>query len=366
MLEEALTFMDSLFSPLVGEFYADFMTAGIMIVLFFFLAKLVNFILKRFVLHVSSKTDTELDDLIVDAISLPLIIGIVVIGLFIGIQGLPALAAFGDTINLSFSIFYILFSALIAIRVINAVVYWYATRAAHKTKTKVDDQFLPIIRRVILGVVLLFALMAILGVFGVELTAAIAALGVGGIAIALALQDTLSEFFAGGHVILDRPITIGDFIELDSGDRGRVTDIGWRSTTIKTWEGNYVVLPNSMIANSKLINFDKPKQELGFVVDVGVGYHEDLERVEKVTLDVANKVMKTLDVSPKGFEPVVRYAGFGDSNIDFRVVLRVKNFSDRFLLRHEFIKALKKRYDKEGIKISWPVRKVYQHKGKGK
>ena len=366
MVLEQLNLIDDFFTQFVGEFYADVATSAVIIILAFLVAKLFNFILKRFVLHVSSKTKTDLDDMVVEAISLPILLAIVVAGIFISLQGLPFLADYSETVNAGFTVFYILFAALIAIRIINVMIYWYAKNQADKTSSKLDDHFLPSIRRLVMLVVILFALTAILGAFGVELTAMIATLGVGGIAIALALQDTLKEFFAGGQVILDKPIKIGDLIQLDSGDRGTVVDIGWRSTVISTWDGNYVTLPNSMIANSKLINYSQPKKEVAFTVPGGVGYHEDLDKVEKVIMDVAKKTLKKMGTGIEGKEPLVRFKEFGDSNINFVVVFRVKSFGDQHVLKHEFIKALKKRFDREGIEISWPVRKVYEHKGKGK
>ena len=364
MLEQALGVLDSLYSPVVGQTFADFITAAIVILLFFVIAKAVNFTIKKFVLHVSAKTKSQLDDLLIDAVSLPILIGIVLMGVFVALQGLPELSQFSDAINSTFTVFYILFAAFIAIRIINAFVHWYAIEVAHKTKSKVDEQFLPMIKRVVSGIVLLIALVWVLGALGVEITALIATMGVGGIAIALALQDTLKEFFSGAHVLLDKPIRLGDFIELESGDKGTVTDIGWRSTTIKTFSRNYIVIPNSKMASSKLINYDQPKQELGFSVDVGIGYNDDLEKVEKVAIDEASKILKKMGTGARDFEPFVRFQEFGESNIDFKVVFRVQKYADQFALKHEFIKALKKRFDKEGIEISWPVRKVYNYKGK--
>jgi MscS family membrane protein len=366
MLDQIPNFIDSIVAPYADGISADIITSVIIIAAFFVLAKIVSVVFERFVLRISAKTKTDLDDLIAHAISLPIIIGVGVIGIFVALQGLPEISGYEYYVNTGFSVFYILFAALISIRVINAFVYWYAKSNAEKTKTKFDDHFLPSIRRLVILVVLLFAATAILGVFGVELTALITTLGVGGIAIALALQDTLKEFLAGGQVILDKPIKIGDLIELDSGDMGTVMDIGWRSTVIKTWQNNYVTLPNSMIANSKLINFSQPARDYAFAMTLGVGYHEDLDKVEKVTLDEARKVLKKLDTGVKDFDPVVRFKNFGDSNIDFAVVFKVKQFGDQHPLKHEFIKAIKKRYDKEGIEISWPVRKTYNFKGKGK
>ncbi len=366
MLETVLGYVDSFVLPFVGRVYADYITAVVIIAAFFVAAKAVNFIIKRFVLHVSTKTKSELDDLLVDAISLPLVMGIVVAGVFVALQGLPELSEYALYINGGFTVFYILFGALVAIRVINAIVRWYAIEVATRTHTKMDEQYLPTIKRVVSGIILLLALVWILASFGIEITAIVAAMGIGGIAIALALQDTLKELFAGAHVMMDRPIKLGDFIELDSGDRGTVIDIGWRSTKIKTFTRNYVIIPNSKLAASKLINYDKPKQEIGFGVECGVSYHEDLDRVEKVTVEVARSVLKKLGTGAKGFEPLVRFKEFGDSNINFKVIFRVSKFADQYVLRHEFIKALKKRFDKEGIEISWPVSKVYMHKGRGK
>ena len=366
MFENELILIDSVVQPLVGTEYAGFVTAGIVIVTFLLAAWVVSWIFRVVISRATSKTSTDLDDMLMNAISLPLIIGIGIVGLFVALQRIPLSPEEGNYVNLGFSVFYILFGALIAIRIINVIVYWYAENAAKKTKSKFDDHFLPPIRRMISLIVLLVALTMMLGVFGVDLTAAVAALGVGGIAIALAFQDTLKEFFAGGHVILDKPIKIGDLIELESGDRGTVQDIGWRSTVISTWDGNYITLPNTRIANSKLINYTQPARDIAFVIQMGVGYHEDLDRVEKITREEARKIVKKLGTGVEGWDPLVRFKNFGDSNIDFAVVFKVRSFGNQHEMKHEFIKAIKKRYDKEGIEISWPVRKVYEHKGKGK
>jgi small-conductance mechanosensitive channel len=361
-----LNLLSSYLVPILGEFYADVFTALFTIGLFVIFALIFNFIIKHFVLRLSAKTKGTLDDLIVKAISLPIFIAIVLIGVFVALQGLPELAAYEVIINMSFSVFYILFGAFIIIRIINVFIVWYATEVAHRTETKVDEQFLPVIRRVVLGVVLALALVAILGALGINLDSVVVGLGVGGIAIALAMQDTLSQFFSGAYIILDRPIKIGDFIELDSGEKGYVTDIGWRSTKVRFLSNNLVIIPNNKLANSKIINYDSPQQEQSVVVTVGVSYHEDLDKVEKVTIAVAKKMQQTIEGAVKDHEPFVRYKEFGDSNINFSVILRVSNYVARYKLVHEFMKALKKEYDRKGIEISWPVRKVYTHRGRGK
>ena len=175
----------------------------------------------------------------------------------------------------------------------------------------------------------------------------------------LALQDTLSNLFAGLHIITDQPVNVGDYIEIESGISGYVEDIGWRSTRVRTLPNTLVIVPNSKLAESVIINNSLPVLEMSAVVQCGVAYGSDLEKVERVTLDVAKEIQKTIPGAVETFEPVIRYHTFGDSNINFSVILRVMEPVAKYVVTHEFIKALVKRYDTEGIEISWPVRKIY-------
>lgn len=356
-------FLGPYISPYLG-IYTEYALVVIILIISLIIGKVVNFIIKKSFHHVTSKTKTTLDDLVINAISKPILIGIFIVALNISANMLSMLSIYGSEIIFAFTIIYAVFIGWTAVRIINAIITWYADEIAERTKSKTDEQFLPIFKKLAYGVVGILIILWLLGQMGVEITTLIAAMGIGGLAIALAMQDTLSEFFAGAHIILDRPIKIGDYIELDSGDKGTVVDIGWRSTKIENYHKNLVVIPNSKLASSKLINYFAPRSQVGFSIDVGVGYGEDLEKVEKVTLEVADKVLKKLDVGVKDFKPLIRYQGFGDSNINFKVILRVKKYGDQFLVKHELIKTLKKRFDKEKIEIAWPIRKVYLHKGK--
>ncbi|MCK4497010.1 MAG: mechanosensitive ion channel family protein [Candidatus Aenigmarchaeota archaeon] len=344
--------------------YTEYVAVIIILILSLIIAKIVNFIIKKSVLHITAKTKTVLDDLLLGAITKPIFLGIFLVGIHMSVGMLSVLSVYANEITFAFTVIYAAFVGWFVVRIINAIISWYAIEMAEKTKTKADEQFLPVFKKVAYGVVGIIIILWLLGQMGVEITTLVAAMGIGGLALALALQDTLSEFFAGAHIILDRPIKIGDYIELDSGDKGTVVDIGWRSTKIRNYKNNMVVIPNSKLSSSKIINYYSPKEEIGFTVACGVGYGEDLERVEKVTLDVADKVLKRLDVAPEGFKSIMRYQEFGDSNINFKVIMRAKRYADQFFVKHEFMKELKKRYDKEKIEIAWPIRKVYLHKGK--
>jgi small-conductance mechanosensitive channel len=188
----------------------------------------------------------------------------------------------------------------------------------------------------------------------------IAGLGLGGLAVALALQPTLSNFFAGTQIVSDRVVRVGDYIELDNGViRGYVTDVGWRSTRMRTPFNNLVIIPNSRLADSVITNYHGPNMELAVIVNAGVSYSSDLAHVEGIALTVAREVIQDLDEAVKTFEPWFGYEEFGESNINFWVWLQAKNRIASFRVKSELIKRLHARFDQEGITINYPVRTTF-------
>jgi small-conductance mechanosensitive channel len=195
--------------------------------------------------------------------------------------------------------------------------------------------------------------------FGVSITPVIASLGIGSLAVALALQPTLENFFSGIQMVIDKPIQIGQFVKLESGEEGYVHKIGWRSTWVRMLPNNMVVIPNKNIVNSTIVNYYYPDKEMAVLVQVGVHYESDLEFVEKVTIDVARGTLKAVQGGvTEGFDPFIRYHTFADFSVNFTVILRVKEFVDQYLIKHEFVKNLHKRYAKEGIVIPYPIRAI--------
>jgi len=205
----------------------------------------------------------------------------------------------------------------------------------------------------------------VLGVFiilqnvGIDITPLITALGIGGLAVALALQDTLGNLFAGVQIILSRQVRPRDYIQLSSGEEGWVTDVKSRNTTIQTFpDGNLVSVPNSMLASSIVKNFSFPRTALWVSIEVGVSYASDLDEVERVTLEVARVVLEEIDGGVSGEAPIVFFNSFGASSIDLEVRMMVREFRSQGPIRHEFIKRLHKRYNEEGIDIPFPMRTV--------
>jgi len=209
------------------------------------------------------------------------------------------------------------------------------------------------------AVIFIIGILVILQFLGISIAPILTALGVGGLAVALALQDTLSNLFAGLQIIMSRQIRQGDYVELDAERRGYVVDISWRNTMIRGLGNNHIIIPNSTLANAVVVNYHLLDADISVVVPVGVAYDSDLERVELVTLEVASEIQRTLPGAVKEFEPMVRFGGFGDSAVTFNVILRAREYVEQFAIRHEFVKRLHRRYAEEGIEIPFPIRTVY-------
>ncbi len=206
------------------------------------------------------------------------------------------------------------------------------------------------------GFILGLGLLIFLDLLGISITPILASLGIGSLAVALALQDTLSNFFAGLYVAVDKPVQAGDFVRLETGDEGYVTDVGWRSTKLRTRAENTVIIPNSKLIGSVITNYHLPTREVMTTLKMGVQYGTDLERVERVVLDVARDVLKTTQGGAPEFEPAVRFQEFGDSSVNFTVAMHSKEISDSPQVIHDFIKKIHARFQKEGIVIPYPVR----------
>jgi small-conductance mechanosensitive channel len=205
-------------------------------------------------------------------------------------------------------------------------------------------------------VVMLVGCLVILNEVGVEITPILAGLGVGGLAVALALQDPLSNLFSGLFISLSGQIRVGDFIELEDGRSGTVLDFDWRSTRIQLLQNNVVIVPNNRLAQAIVTNYHLPDQEMAVLVQVGVDYASDLAHVERVTAAVAAEVLREVEGGVAAFEPLIRFHTFAESSINFTVVLRGRQFTDQYLLKHELLKRLHARFAQEGIRIPFPTR----------
>ena len=193
--------------------------------------------------------------------------------------------------------------------------------------------------------------------YGISIAPIITAMGVGGMAMALGLQETLANIFSGIQLIITKQIRLDEFIRLSTGEQGRITDITWRYTTIQTILGNVIVIPNKNLAGSIITNYNRPQKDMTIQVTIGVSYDSDLEQVERVTLEVANKVMADA-TETSSLPPKVLFHTFADSSINFDILLHSTRFDNQADLKHNFIKELTKRYREEKIEIPYPIRTI--------
>ena len=325
---------------------------------FLFIALLSRLVFPRLLSILTRRTKTMLDDLIVKALLPPIYFAFIITGTWIALLRIPELNAYIENINKGMVVITIILIATVIDRLLKAFIAWYGREIASRTQTDIDDRLLPVLGRIGSVIVYAIALMLILDKLTLNISPLIAGLGVGGLAVAVALQPTLSNFLAGTYVVSDSVIRRGHYIMLDSGHEGLVEDIGWRTTKIRHWQGNLIVMPNSKLADAVVTDFEAAEPAKVFAVACGVSYDSDLDKVERVALEVANEIVRTCPEAAKDHVPVVRFKEFGESNIDFTVVLKSVDRVCLFPLKHQFIKALHRRFKQEGITIEYPVRKL--------
>jgi small-conductance mechanosensitive channel len=210
-----------------------------------------------------------------------------------------------------------------------------------------------------IGVITL-GILILLNLLGIPITPILTALGVGGLAVALALQDTLSNLFAGFYVSLSGNIRPGDYVKLDSGEEGYVTDITWRSTTVRALANNMIVVPNAKLAQAIVTNYHLPEKRMSLLIPIGVSYDSDPEQIERILVEEAKKGAQHIPGLLAEPAPFVRFIpGFGDSSLNFTLICQVKEFVDQYLAQHELRKRIFKRFREEGIEIPFPIRTVY-------
>jgi small-conductance mechanosensitive channel len=213
---------------------------------------------------------------------------------------------------------------------------------------------------VVRGGVYIIGFLVLLGALGIQITPILTALGVGGLAVALALQDTLSNLFAGVHLLADKPIRVGDYVKLADAVEGHVVDIGWRSTRVRMLQNVVVTIPNKRVAESVITNYDLPESRMALPIRVAVDYGADPDLVERILLDEARQALteEVTGLLPEP-EPTARLIpGFGEYSLDFTLVCHVKSFTDQFLVQHELRKRILRRLTAEGIRIPVQVRGV--------
>ncbi len=306
----------------------------------------------------AARTKWKFDDVVISSVRSSVILWAIVLGLYLIVQtqGLPRNIAAASSRALGVLL---IFSVTVVVANIGTQIIEY-----YKSVITGLASATSLLKNIIRATVYSIGILVILDDLHISIAPLLTALGVGGLAIGLGLQETLSNFFSGLQILAARHIQTGNYIRLSSGEEGFVEDLNWRATIIRTLSGNHVIVPNKNLAGLIVTNYEQPSPDISISVDLGVDYSSDLDKVEEVTIDVAREIQKTVQGAKGDFDPFIRYNEFGDSSINFSVILRGNTFVDQYLIKHEFIKKLKERYDKEGINIPFPIRTIYMNDGK--
>lgn len=328
--------------------------AGLIVVASLVAAVIVERLITGVISRVVSRTQTRLDDRLITILHRPIFTTVALAGLlsatyrldFNEALQLATVAAIKTLLVLIWLAFALRFSSLVL----------GAMRRQDDRFQFVQQTTEPLLKNAVAVVLFVAGVYAVLVAWDINVTGLIASAGILGLALSFAAQDTLSNLFAGLAILTDRPYQIGDYIVLDSGERGQVTHIGLRSTRLLTRDDVEVSIPNSVMGNAKIVNeAGGPEQQFRVVAGVGVAYGSDIDRVQDVLLTVADDNAKVLDRP----EPRVRFREFGDSSLNFDLLCWIERPAERGLVVHELNCAIYKAFAEQGITIPFPQRDLY-------
>ncbi len=273
-------------------------------------------------------------------------------GLYVGMAVSELPAKYVIYFNTTIHVILVLSMSIAAANVVGSVF------GAQVSRLDIPVSSTALVGGVLKGAVIVLGMLVILGILGISIAPLITALGVGGLAVALALQDTLANLFAGFHLLIEKSIRVGDFVKLESGHEGYVDDITWRTSRIRTLSNNTVMIPNKKLAQSEVVNYSLPQQEMDISVVLRAGYGTDHERIESLLMEEARKAVPELPGLVKDQAPSVAFNP-AESWVEFSLNFRVKRFVDQYAVQNEMRKRVFKRFAQEGIEVPFTTRTIY-------
>ena len=329
----------------------------------FVIAAVLAFVFYRvvypIVLRFTNFTPTNLDVSLVRAFRRPLTLGILALGIYLSIvlpYDLPTEVR--HFIDRAAGIVGVLLGVFAVGRLVSNLFSWYHEEIAPQTRSTLDDRMMPMFQRMATGMVYVLGGLLTLDLLSVNISPLIAGLGLGGLAVALALQPTLSNLFAGTYVMTEGVVHPGDYIELENGVAGYVIDVGWRSTRLRTWTNNLVVVPNSRFAETIITNYQGPIPAVNIYLTCGVSYDSDLHLVERVCQEEMARLLDTDPRAVKEYGAYFAYESFDDSNITFYLFIQARDRNASFEVQSELIRMVQQRFREEGIVINYPMRTI--------
>ena len=336
----------------------QYIRAIIIFAVLLIILRVVTSILERVLLRLVKKTKTKVDDIIIKKSSKPITIILFFISLAIAINELTITGNLLKNINAFIYSGIAIFVGYLIYVLINTIVFDAWKKIVTKAKIGAGESLTSSLHGVLKIILFVLVFLYLLDIWGVEITPLLAGLGIAGLAIALALQPILSNIFSGISMIMDKSVRVGDLVYLDSETKGKIKKIGLRSTKIRTFDNELIIVPNSKLAESKIQNITLPEPKTRVVIPFSVAYGSDVDKVKKIVM----KEIKTIKNFCKDPEPVVRFREMGESSLNFKAYFYVESFEDRFAAIDETNTKIYKTLNKNKIRIPFPQMDVYMKK----
>ncbi len=336
----------------------EILIAVLIFAAFWLLAQLVKYLMNTLAPRFTSLTKTDLDDRILRRVTPPSTLFVVFCGLYLAVRSLP-LPEKAQTVSsgIVFVINIIIFTNM-AYRSIDEIMKWYGNRVAERTGAGVDRQILPLVEKIVTIFLIGAALIITLKHFNYDILSLVTALGIGSLAIGMAAKDTLANMISGFTLMVDRPFRIGDRVQLTNGQWGDVADIGLRSTKIKTADNTLLIIPNSDLCNSAVINMNFPDVKSKGHVKLGVSYGTDIVFVKNLLVNIAREVPGVLlEPAPEAY-----FVSFGESVLNVSLFFWVDEYTKVFSVSDLVNTMIITRFEEHGIEIPYPTRTVLLEK----
>jgi MscS family membrane protein len=335
-----------------------YLRAIIIVLLVFIILRIIVYLIEKVIFKLAKKTKSDRDDIFIKRSSKAVSFLVLLFGFLIAIRELPiGFEAIGIAEKLIFSVMVISVAYIIYV-FLDVILLYYLGKVLKGEHSNVIESIMSLAHGVINIILVSLAFLYILNIWGIEIGPFLAGLGIAGIAIAFAMQSTLSNVFSGASIILDKSVQVGDLIYLDNETKGKVVKVGLRSTQILSFDNEMLIVPNSKIADSKIQNVAKPDPKARVIIPFSVAYGTDVEKVKKVVLKEIKKIKHFVD-NP---EPMVRFLEMADSGLIFKAYFHVESFMNRFAAIDEANTRIYNALNSSGINIPFPQMDVHLKK----
>lgn len=337
----------------------DYLRALVILVSLFLIVRLVLLFSQKGLMKITIKTKSNIDDLLIKKLSMPFTILAFFIVLRIAVLELNLNPTILPIVLNTIHSFLVIFIAYVSFVTINLIVITWLKKIASKTKSNIDDAIISLFHSVLSISLIAITFLYILNLWGVQIGPLLAGLGIAGLAIALALQPILSNIFSGVSMIFDQTIRAGDLVYLESQSiKGKIESVGLRSTKVRTFDNELIIIPNTRLADSIIQNVALPEPKSRVIVPFGTAYGSDIKKVKEIVL----KEIKTIKGLSKEPKPFIRFAEMADSSLNFNLYFYVETFEDRADAIDEANTRIYNALNKNKIEIPFPQRDVHMKK----